>query len=153
MPGRRALTILSALWLIACSRGYDVGDRVLVEWEGKSYPAIIIEVPQPGKVKVHYDGYDEMWDELVPRNRIKGRVEGKVPIPDPPEKVRRVAVEAAKKNKYKIGDRVNAEFQRHYYPAIIVGVVGPERYRVHYEGYSNEFDENVGPERIRPKGP
>lgn len=132
-----------------CSRSYDVGDHVLVDWEGNVYPAMIIEVPGPGKVKVHYDGYDEMWDEVIPRNRIKGPVEGNVAIPDPPEKVRRTAVEAAKTNQHKIGDRVKVEWAGFFYPAVVVGVVGPERYRVHYEGYGSEWDENVGRERIQ----
>lgn len=143
-----------AVALAACTRAYDVGDHVLVEWEGKNYPAMIIDVPGPGKVKVHYDGYDEMWDEVIPKARLKGRIEGTVsPVPEPPEKVRRAAAEAAKSNKFKIGDRVTVEFHRHFYPAVVVGVVGPEKYRVHYEGYGNEWDENVGPERIRTKTP
>jgi hypothetical protein len=134
-----------------CQRSYDVGDHVLVEWEGNVYPAMIIEVPGPGKVRVHYDGYDEIWDETVRRDRIKGYVEGPVTIPEPPEKVRRTAVQAAKTNQHKIGDRVSAQWHNHWYPAVIVGVVGPERYRIHYEGYGNEWDENVGPERIKPR--
>jgi RNA binding activity-knot of a chromodomain len=144
--------VASLLLLVAgCSRAYDVGDHVMVEWEGNVYPAMIIEIPGPGKVKVHYDGYDEIWDETVPRSRVKGRVEGNVPMPEPPEKVRRTAVEAAKTNQYKIGDRVKVDWHNHYYPALVVGIVGPERYRIHYEGYGNEWDENVGPERVRSK--
>ena len=143
--------LLAALTLLGCSRAYDVGDHVLVEWEGAVYPAMIVEIPGPGKVKVHYDGYDEIWDEVVPRRRLKGRVEGPVEIPEPPEKVRRTAVEAAKTNQYKIGDRVKAQWHGHYYPAVVVGIVGPERYRVHYEGYGKEWDENVGRDRIRSR--
>ena len=148
---RLLLTLLFCLVIAGCSRAYDVGDHVLVEWEGNLYPAMIIEVPGPGKVKVHYDGYDEIWDETIPRSRIKSRIEGDVPIPDPPEKVRRTAVEAAKSNHYKIGDRVKVEWHGHDYAAQVVGIVGPERYRIHYEGYGNEWDENVGRERIRAK--
>jgi hypothetical protein len=147
---RLGLVVL-LLTLGGCKRAYDVGDHVMVEWEGKVYPAMIIEVPGPGKVKVHYDGYDEIWDEVVPRSRIRGSVEGPVTIPDPPEKVRRTAVEAAKTNQHKIGDRVMVDWHGHYYPALIVGVVGPERYRIHYEGYGNEWDQNVGAERIKAK--
>ena len=134
-----------------CKRAPDVGDHVMVEWEGKVYPAMIIDVPGPGKAKVHYDGYDEIWDEVVPRARVRGFVEGPVTMPDPPEKVRHTAVEAAKTNQHKIGDRVMVDWHGHYYPALIVGVVGPERYRIHYEGYGNEWDENVGAERIKAK--
>ena len=152
---RSLSTLLLSLALLAgspgCTRAYDVGDKVLVEWEGEIYPAIILEVPGPGKVKVHYEGYDEMWDEVVARNRLKGRVEGPVPIPDPPEKVRRTAVQAAQTNTHKINDRVKVEFQGHYYPAVVVGIVGPEKYCVHYEGYGNEWDENVSRDRIRGK--
>jgi hypothetical protein len=143
--------VLLLFGLGACKRGYDVGDHVMVEWEGKIYPAMIVEVSGPGKVKVHYDGYDEIWDEVVPRSRIRGFVEGAVTMPEPPEKVRRTAVEAAKTNQHKIGDRVMVDWHAHYYPALIVGVVGPERYRIHYEGYGNEWDENVGAERIKAK--
>ena len=159
-PARRqsrfavAVRFAVTLTLAACTRAYDVGDHVLVEWEGKNYAGVITDGPGPGKIKVHYDGYDEMWDEVVPRARLKGRVEGRLTsVPEPPEKVRRAAVEAAKSNKFKIGDRVTVEFHRHFYPSVIVGVVGPEKYRVHYEGYGNEWDENVGPERIRQKTP
>jgi hypothetical protein len=142
-----AISLCLALW--GCKRSYDVGDHVLVEWEGNVYPAMIIEVPQAGKVKVHYDGYDELWDETIPRNRIQGYVEGHVTIPEPPAKVRKTAVEAARTNEYKIGDRVRAEWHGHYYPAVVIGVVGPERYRIHYEGYGNEWDENVGRDRLK----
>jgi hypothetical protein len=143
--------LLACLALGGCSRHYDVGDHVMVEWEKDVYPAMIIEVPGPGKVKVHYDGYDEMWDEVIQRNRIKDKVEGTVPIPDPPEKVRRTAVEAAKTNQWRIGDRVKSEWHGFQYPAVIVGIVGPERYRIHYEGYGNEWDENVGRDRLQQK--
>jgi len=90
-----------------------------------------------------------MWDETIPRSRIRGRVEGPVPIPEPPDKVRRTAVEAAKTNQYKIGDRVKVEWHGHNYPAIVVGVVGRERYRVHFDGYGNEWDINIGRDRIK----
>jgi hypothetical protein len=148
---RRIAALVLFLCLVVlsgCKRSYDVGDHVLVEWEEDVYPAMIIEVPGPGKIKVHYDGYDDIWDEVIARNRIKGYVEGEVRIPDPPEKVRRTAIEAAKTNEYKIGDRVKVDWHGHQYSAVVVGIVGPERYRVHYEGYGSEWDENVPRDRI-----
>lgn len=151
----RSLAIPALVLLLAggpgCSRAYDVGDHVLVEWEGKVYPAMIKEIPGPGKVRVHYDGYDEIWDETVARSRLKGRVEGEVPVHEPPDKVRRTAAQASKTNQYRLGDRVKVDWHGHYYSAVIVGVVGPERYRIHYEGYGNEWDENVGRDRIHAK--
>ncbi len=155
VPIFRLLTsLLLALCLLfssGCRRAYDIGDHVLVEWEGATYPGVIIDIPGPGKVKIHYDGYDEMWDEVVPRSRLKGRIEEgqEVPSPEAPAKVRRTAIEASKTNRFKMGDRVKVDWNGHYYPAVISGIVGPERYRIHYLSYGSEWDENVGRERIR----
>jgi hypothetical protein len=146
-----ALAILVALAPAGCKRRYDVGDPVLVEWEKNTYPAVILEVAGPTKFKVHYEGYDPIWDEVVPRDRIKGFAEGKVVHPEPPPKVRAKALEAAQKNIYKIGDRVRVEWHGTMYPAIVVGIVGQERYRIHFEGYGDEWDDTVGLNRIQPR--
>lgn len=145
------LTIWLALTSVGCNRSYDVGDHVWVKWEGDTYPAMITEVPAPGKVRVHFDGFDDIWDKDIPRSDIVGRVEGTATIPPPPEKVKRTAVEASKTNRFKYGDTVKVDWHGHIYDAVIIGVVGPERYRVHYKGYGNEWDENIGRDRI--KGP
>jgi hypothetical protein len=150
---RRFVTALFLVCLLsACKPSYDVGDHVLVEWEGKEYPAVIVSVEGPASFKIHYDGYDDVWDEVVPKARIKGAVppEGVV-HPEPPPKVQAKALEAAQTNLYKIGDRVRVEWHGQLYPAQIVGIVGREKYRVHYEGYGDEWNETVGLSRIQPK--
>lgn len=146
-----AVILATLLMLTACKRSYSVGDHVLVDWEGNTYPATILEAPVPAKFKVRYDGYDEMWDELISRDKIKGLVEGTVVQPEPPQKVRAKAIQAAQTNVYKIGDRVRVEWHGQIYPAIISGIVGHERYRIHYEGYGNEWDNIVGLPQIQPK--
>jgi hypothetical protein len=150
---RHVLFLLSfAALLLGCKRSYDVGDHVLVEWEGKDYPAVIVSVEGPAKFKVHYDGYDDVWDEEVPRARIKGEVPPEGVIhPEPPPKVQAKALEAAQTNLYKISDKVRVEWHGQLYPAQIIGIVGREKYRVHYDGYGDEWDETVGLSRIQPK--
>lgn len=140
-----------ALALGACKRQYTVGDHVYVEWEGNDYPAVIIAATSPTKYKVHYDGYDNVWDEVVARERIKGLVEGTPRHPEPPAKVRAKALQAAQTNRYKTGDRVRVEWHGQLYMATINGIVGQERYRVHYDGYGPEWDENVDSSRIQPR--
>src|SRR5262245_34719561 len=108
--GLTSFALASALSLSACQRSYGVGDPVMVEWEKKNYPAIILEAPSPTKYKVHYEGYDTVWDEVVSRDRVKGFVEGNVVPPEPPEKVRAKALQAVQQNKFKIGDRVRVEW-------------------------------------------
>jgi hypothetical protein len=134
-----------------CKRTYSVGDKVLVEWEGNVYPAVIIEATGPSRYKVHYDGYDTIWDETVTRDRIRGIAEGRVPAPEPPAKVRAKAIQAAQTNVHKIGDRVRVEWHGQIYPAVIIAIVGHEKYQIHYEGYGDEWNETVGLSRIQPK--
>lgn len=46
------------------------GDKIQVEWHGAWYPATVLEAGG-GKWKIHYDGYDNSWDEWVEAKRIK----------------------------------------------------------------------------------
>ncbi len=137
--------------LAGCKPTYRVGDHVLVLWEGKEYPAAILTPTGPSKFRVHYDGYDAVWDEDVSKDRLKGLVEGPVEAPEPPAKVRASALQAAQKNHYRLKDRVRVEWHGQIYPATITGIVGPEQYRVTYDGYGSEWDEIVGLSRIQPR--
>ena len=148
---RAVLLALALVVLAACKRSYAIGDHVLVEWEGQNYPAKVIDAPAAAKFKVHYDGYDDSWDEVVPRGRIKGLVTGPVVQPPPPAKVRAKALKAAQSNYYKGGERVRVEWHGQMYPAVIAGIVGHELYKIHYEGYGNEWDEIVPRSRIQSK--
>jgi hypothetical protein len=52
---------------------FAVGDKLNVEWKGKTYPATVIGVAGPDKYRIHYDGYESSWDEVVGPSRIRGR--------------------------------------------------------------------------------
>lgn len=146
--GYLALTVLAFL---ACSRSHRVGDEVMVEWEGKEYPAVIVSADAT-KFKVHYKDYDDIWDESVLKSRVKGFAQGNEPRPEPPTKVRQKAVEAAQTNTYRVGDSVRVEWSDgRYYPAQIIDVVGKEHYRVHFDGYGDAWDLNVRLAKIQPK--
>lgn len=51
---------------------YSQGDATMVLWKGKWYPATVIQVGRE-RVKIHYDGYDNSWDEWVDGSRIRPR--------------------------------------------------------------------------------
>lgn len=156
-----ACAALPAILLTSgCKKHFAVGDHVMVEWECAAgvtsktdctYPAVILEAPTPSKYKVHYDGYDAVWDEVVIKDRIRGFVEGNVIAPEAPAKVRDKAIQAAKTNVYKLNDRVRVEWHGQMYQATVIGIVGQERYKIHYDGYGSEWDETVGLSRIQPK--
>ncbi|MBT3181609.1 MAG: RNA-binding protein [Deltaproteobacteria bacterium] len=49
---------------------YSVGTAVQVRWKKKWWPAHVIAVGK-NSWKIHYDGYNNSWDEWVGPNRIK----------------------------------------------------------------------------------
>lgn len=154
---RLVLCLLFSLALVACKESYRVGDYVWVQWEGRDYPAYIVDKPGSARFRVHYDGYEARWDEDVTLDRIKGRVDGPVTPPPPPEKVTKAAGvspkdsgPAARGTPYKAGDRVRVQWRGSTYAATIVAVVGSDSYLVHYDGYEAAWDETVKVERITP---
>jgi hypothetical protein len=154
---RRALLILALGLATGCSRPYQVGDYVLVEWgEDKLlYPAYIIEKKSKSRFKVHYEGYPTRWDETVQLPRIKNRVEGKVTHPPPPLKVRVAqGLKPEKKgakvpvSQFKEGDRVKVKWRESVYRATVIEVVSANQLKVHYEGHESAWDEVVPVSRI-----
>lgn len=138
----------------ACKEQYRVGEHVLVEWEGKDYPAYIIEKKSQARFRVHYEGYDSRWDEDVTLDRIKGRVTRPLPAPPPPDKVARAAGVAPKGSgtapvsPYKVGDKVRVKWRGSVYSATVVAVLAPDRFLVHYDGHESAWDETIDIDRI-----
>ena len=52
---------------------FKVKDKINVEWKGKDWPATVIQVVGTDKYKIHYDGFDSSWDEVVGPSRIHGK--------------------------------------------------------------------------------
>lgn len=154
---RMLLVYASCLLATGCSRPYQVGDYVLVEWgEDKLlYPAYIIELRPNARFRVHYEGYPSRWDEVVPLPRIRGLVEGKVNPPPPPQKVR-LALGLKSENKganapvsqFKVGDRIKVKWRESVYRANVVEVVSASELLVHYDGHEPAWDEVVPVTRI-----
>jgi hypothetical protein len=151
-----------------------VGDHVLVDWRGSEYPAVIVGVEGPAKLRVHFDGYSDDWDETITSARVKARLSataGALPARGVPVKTVAVtpqepvvgasgtASTSARAPSslnslapmYHVGDRVRVEWHGSIYPATILDTAGDDRYRIHYEGYGNEWDETIGPQRIQRK--
>jgi hypothetical protein len=149
------VAVALSLPLAGCKEDYRIGEYVWVEWEGRDYPAYLIEQKSKGRFRVHYDGYDPRWDEDVTLERIKGRIQGPVNPPPPPEKVARAMglrpqpdSSAGAPSTYNVGDRVRVRWRGSTYTATIQAMPGPGKLLVHYEGYGSEWDEVVPEDRI-----
>lgn len=52
---------------------FGKGERVRIEWRGKWYPGQVLQVLGPNRYRIHYDGYDHSWDEVVSDRRLKSK--------------------------------------------------------------------------------
>ena len=109
----------------AKAAAWKARDSVQVLWKGSWYAATILEV-QGDKYKIHYDGYESSWDEVVGADRVR-------------------AASAWKK-----GDAVDVKWKGAWYPAEILEVKGAS-FRIHYVGYESSWDEDVTRDRIRTR--
>jgi hypothetical protein len=152
--------LIAVVLAAGCRRAHQVGDHVLVAWRGGDYPAVIVGLEGPSKFHVHYDGFSEDWDEVIPATRIRGRLSA---APSPAPQTAPPAKAPAKpsasgsaapvpRSVYRLGDRVRVEWHGSIYSATIVNVLGDDRYRVHYEGHGSEWDEDINLSRIQRKG-
>jgi hypothetical protein len=49
----------------------EVGSAVLASWQGCWWRAEVIGLEPGQRVKIHYLGWDNMWDESVPRSALQ----------------------------------------------------------------------------------
>lgn len=49
---------------------YKVGDHLRVRFRGSVYRATVLEVLPGERVKIHYDGHEAVWDEVISADRI-----------------------------------------------------------------------------------
>ncbi|HEX4335124.1 MAG TPA: Tudor-knot domain-containing protein [Polyangiaceae bacterium] len=151
-----APSVAAALCVAACHDDYRIGEFVWVDWDGRDYPAYVIDRKHNAKYRVHYDGYDTRWDEDVTVDRVKGRIKGPATVPPPPERVARAmgisptpsASAATVSSTFAVGDRVRVRWRESVYTATVMALEGRSKIRVHYEGYGPEWDEVVSEERI-----
>src|SRR5260221_12083707 len=50
---------------------------------------------------------------------------------------------------HQVGDHVLVDWRGDDYPAVIVSIEGPAKFHVHYDGYSDDWDESIPATRIR----
>lgn len=131
-----------------------MGDLVSVRWcEERDFPAYIIDVRSDVRVRVHYDGYGNLWDQDVGIEQIQGRLE-RVSSPAPPP-CKRVAAAMGLRVKgdepiaaYQVGDKLKISWRGSNYQATVLKIVSREKYLVHYDGHESEWDEVISLDRI-----
>jgi hypothetical protein len=107
---------------------FQVGEPLFVEWHGSWWPARVLSLVDADRAVIHYDGYGPEWDEVVASKRAL-RDGGRV---------------AALGE----GASVFIEWRGSWWPAKI-RAVKTQGWFIRYDGYGPEWDETVGPSRIK----
>lgn len=160
------------------AHGYTRGMRVWIEWRGTWWRGSILDPLSDGQYRVHYTGWSSSWDEIVTLSRLApadrpapGRL-GPSPAfgvvvaaligiaaiaglaialsPGPHSGPPADAVAIASASETFPGEPVWVEWNGVWYEGIVVlasatsGLV-----RIHYQGYSSDYDEDVTLVRLR----
>ena len=137
---RKAMVLLGVLAMVAgfSVAGYaacKVGDKSEVLWKGTWYPATVKKV-KGSECYIHYTGYGNDWDEWVGPDRIK--IAGET------------TAAAMPKSNFTVGDPVSVNWKGSWYPARVIAT-GKGKWKIHYDGYDNSWDEWVTASRMRSK--
>jgi len=116
----------------AVAKGHAAGDALYVEWGGSWWKATAIAPLPDGRTVIHYDGWSEDYDEIARPKRIRTPLSIQT-TPSP-------------------GESVFVEWKGSWWPAKILKV-SKGGYRIHYDGYGPEWDEDVGPARVTHLSP
>jgi hypothetical protein len=139
--------------IVGCKETYRVGEYVTVRWCDGEYPAYVLARKGRTRYRVHFEGYEPRWDTEVGFDEIKGRLESP-PKTQPPlcDKVARAMGIKKETDEnislFKVGARVRVTWRGSVYKATIVEVLGPDRFKVHYEGHDSTWDEVLSSDRI-----
>lgn len=110
----------------------EAGASLEVEWGGSWYAATVVAGPnEAAQCQIHYDGYDSSWDEWVGADRMRARAE---------------------LSTCPVGGQADVLWGGSWYASTIIA--GPNesgQCQIHYNGWSDSFDEWVGADRMRAK--
>ncbi|MDB4994028.1 MAG: hypothetical protein JWM74_1460 [Myxococcaceae bacterium] len=107
---------------------FQVGEKLFIEWHGSVWPATVLSIVDADRAVIHYDGYGPEWDEVVPTKRAL-RDGGSVA-------------------QLREGGSAFIEWKGSWWPATI-RAVKKDGWAIRYDGYGPEWDETVGPSRIK----
>ncbi len=105
------------------------GETIEVRYQGRWYRAIVLERRANGQVFVRYAEFNHLFDEWVGADRIRAYT----PVV------------------YAVGASVEARWRRRWYAATI-REVRASLHRIHYDGWSDSYDEWVGSDKLRTPG-
>ncbi|MCE9575035.1 MAG: hypothetical protein K8W52_17930 [Deltaproteobacteria bacterium] len=69
--GKAPVALPSTAVALTSAAPLAVGRAVFVDWNGDWFEATVLADAADGTVKIHYVGWEDRWDEAVPRARVR----------------------------------------------------------------------------------
>lgn len=131
-PADPIVTIAEARW-DAGSRKRTAQSGYEVLWNGSWYEAEVLDRRADGKAFIHYVGYGDSWDEWVAPARLRD--------------AKAAETQPASSSS---ANRIEVEWNGTWYPATVLETKKNGDAFIHYDGYSDSWNEWVPPSRQRP---
>jgi hypothetical protein len=139
----------------------EVDDPLWVEWNGTWYEGTVVSVLRNGRVRIHYVGWDDSFDEVVPRKRLRlGAPPEESEVAEPVTGHGAPAVYQdtlqgllfsggiTEGTELKTGDKLLAEWNGTWWAAEVVQVQ-KDGVKIHYVGWDKSWDEVAPRSRLR----
>jgi len=115
------------------ARDYRPGEKVLVTYQGKTLLADVVTQTGADQWRVHYDGWGPEAAETVGPDRIKRPFAGA--------------------SGHAVGEAVMVDVNGQVLPAKVVALSAADKWIVRFDAYGPQYDQEVGPDRIKPPAP
>ncbi|EDV23062.1 uncharacterized protein TRIADDRAFT_57945 [Trichoplax adhaerens] len=114
---------------------YYKGQRVEIKYSSSWYKGTVLKTRYCDTFKIHYDGWQDSYDETISREVLRGRDKTAI-SPDTP---------------IKVGDKVEAKWHSTWYKATILQCFEKEQAAfVRYDGYSSSWDTWFSGDSLKP---
>ena len=146
--------VLGAVAFVSHAADFKPGDDVQVEKGTKWLKARIVEV-KAGQYRVHYDGLDAAFDELVPAAKLRLPVaDAQPPVPakpKPPEALQPPPAKPAADAPLGVGSEVDVKWVGEWRPGKIVSKSDTGWIKVEFSVDGMKLSPTLPPEYIRPR--
>jgi hypothetical protein len=129
--------------LAAVGQDYKKGSRVEAKWGEFWKEGTIIEV-KGTQYKVHFDGYGSVYDDWFTATQLKTLDTKKVE-----DKTSNPGQNTARE--FVAGSKVEIDYFGRWYSGYVMEVKG-DQYKIHYDGYGDNWDTWVTKEKLRAVG-
>jgi hypothetical protein len=109
---------------------FTAGEHLLVRTAQRPMLAEVVQPLADGRVRVHYEGFPATAVEDVGPDRIIRPFTGAAP--------------------HRTGEAIGVDVNGRVMPARVVAVVDAAQYLARFDGFGAEYDQVVGPDRLRP---